>query len=280
MRAVFLFLKKRMIHQFLFSILINPYMKGFYSGTIYQGTLKKICVPVLNCYSCPGAVMSCPIGTLQHMIAYFKYNFSLIVAGTLMVIGSISGRWVCGHMCPFGLVQDVLARIIRKKYNPSRFFYYIPWLLLGIFTVILPLLTKNPTFCKYICPQGMFQGGLWLPFFNDYQLGWLYASKITILLIILAASIFIVRPFCRYICPLGLVLGLFNTISLFRMNVDKTICISCDRCKKVCPMDIEVYKTPDSSACIRCLDCIPACPVSCISFSTKSKEVSDEKNSN
>lgn len=277
MRSLATFFKYRITHQILAFIAINPYLKGFLQGTIYQGKTKQFCVPVLNCYSCPGAIFSCPIGTLQHMIVYFKYHFSLIVIGTLMLTGGLAGRWVCGHICPFGLVQDVVARITKKKFNPPQFLRIFPWVFLVGFTIVLPLLLRDPTFCKYICPQGTLQGGLWLPFFNSYSLGILYVSKITLLIAIVVASIYIVRPFCRYICPLGLLLGFFNKISLFQMRVGNA-CISCNACQKACPMDIAIYKSPDSISCIRCNECIPACPVSCITFSAKVKEATNEKN--
>ena len=48
-------------------ILTNAYVNGFLPGNpmIYQGPLKQLCVPGMNCYSCPGALGSCPIGSMQ-----------------------------------------------------------------------------------------------------------------------------------------------------------------------------------------------------------------------
>ena len=47
----------------------NGYLKGFKTGDIYQGPLKKNCVPFLNCYSCPGALCSCPIAAIQSIVS-------------------------------------------------------------------------------------------------------------------------------------------------------------------------------------------------------------------
>ena len=90
--------------QVLFTALTNGYVIGFTEGKIYRGTSKKLCVPGLNCYSCPGAVGSCPIGSLQAVLGSKNYKFSFYVIGFLMIFGSLMGRFVCGWLCPFGLV--------------------------------------------------------------------------------------------------------------------------------------------------------------------------------
>ena len=66
---------KRHLTQLVASVLYNFNIKGFLTGTIYQGRLKSFCVPSLNCYSCPGAVMSCPLGTLQSSVERGVHNY-------------------------------------------------------------------------------------------------------------------------------------------------------------------------------------------------------------
>ena len=58
----------RRLSQAAFFALTNGYARGFAEGRIYKGSLKKLCVPGLNCYSCPGALGSCPIGSLQAVL--------------------------------------------------------------------------------------------------------------------------------------------------------------------------------------------------------------------
>lgn len=60
--------KFRLKVQVVFTILSNGYLIGFAEGKIYRGTSKRVCVLGLNCYSCPGAVASCPIGSLQAVL--------------------------------------------------------------------------------------------------------------------------------------------------------------------------------------------------------------------
>ena len=91
--------------------LTNGYLIGFVKGKIFTGKTKQLCVPGLNCYSCPGALGSCPIGSLQATLGSRDYKFAFYVVGFLMIVGALVGRFVCGWLCPFGLIQDLLYKI-------------------------------------------------------------------------------------------------------------------------------------------------------------------------
>jgi polyferredoxin len=80
----------------------------------------------------------------------------------------------------------------------------------------------------------------------------------------LVLFIIIYRPFCKYFCPYGAVLSLFNLISPYRYRIDKEKCIDCNKCKKVCKMNVDVHKTPNHLECIRCGKCKKACPTKAI----------------
>lgn len=71
----------RHIFQTVWFVITNSYLEGYKSGKIYGGDLKKICVPGMNCYSCPGARGSCPIGSLQAVIGNSKFKFSYYIVG-------------------------------------------------------------------------------------------------------------------------------------------------------------------------------------------------------
>ena len=74
-------LRKKYIIQSLSALLHNIHLPNFLKGKIYQGPGKKLCLPGLNCYSCPGAAGSCPIGSLQAVIGSQKYRVSFYVLG-------------------------------------------------------------------------------------------------------------------------------------------------------------------------------------------------------
>ena len=153
-----------------YTALTNGYLKGFVEGKIYRGSSKALCVPGLNCYSCPGALGACPIGSLQAVLDSGKFQFSCYVFGFLMLFGTLMGRFVCGWLCPFGLVQDLLHKIPlfhKKKNLPGhRFLRYGKYLVLAVFVILLPMTVVgvtgmgDPWFCKYICPSGTLFGGL------------------------------------------------------------------------------------------------------------------------
>lgn len=79
-----------------FTALTNGYVNGYLQGTIYRGTGKKFCVPGLNCYSCPGALGACPIGSLQAVLNSPRHHFSLYIIGFLMAVSAFFGRFICG----------------------------------------------------------------------------------------------------------------------------------------------------------------------------------------
>ncbi len=279
---------RRMV-QIAATLLTNAYWMFPWSPSgIYTGRLKSVCVPGLNCWSCPAAVGGCPIGAIQNFLASLRltlatgqYHFGLYVLGFLGILGSLSGRMTCGWLCPFGLFQDVMYRIPSPKRGIWKPLLWIKYLVLGLFVIILPLVVVDDFglgstwFCKYICPAGTLEAGLPLLLLRpDLRalIGGLFYNKLTILILLLIWMVFTSRPFCRTLCPLGAIYSLFNTASLFVMRWDRKQCTHCNACKKVCPMGITFYKSPNSPECIRCLKCYKACAFNAISFEIKGIE--------
>lgn len=267
----------------------NSFFEGFKTGKIYSGELKQFCVPGMNCYSCPGAKGSCPIGALQAVIGSPKYKFSYYVVGFLFFVGALIGRGVCGYLCPFGLVQDLLHKIpFLKKietFKGDKALRKAKYLILLVFVILLPLFLVDiigqgaPYFCKLICPVGMLEGGIPLVWMNTSMrgaVGFLYAWKGLILLLTILLSIIIYRPFCKYICPLGAIYSLFNSVSFFRYTLDHQKCIHCGRCKAVCEMQCDPVKNCNDLECIRCGKCKNACPVDAIACGITKPDVSKE----
>ena len=276
--------KFRIFVQMGFTAVTNGYAAGFVNGTLYKGDTKFLCVPGLNCYSCPGALGSCPIGSLQAVLSDRNHKFSFYILGFLMVFGALLGRFVCGWLCPFGLVQDLIHRIPvprtrgnrafgafqkRKTLPGHRFLKWLKYAILLGFVIILPLTILDivgqgqPWFCKYICPSGTLFAGI--PMIASHPelrsaLGWLFTWKFAILIVLLILSFFVYRPFCQYLCPLGAVYGLFNPVALVKLRIDEEACTKCQACRRACPLDIDVWKNPNSPVCIRCGRCKDACP--------------------
>ena len=259
------------------AVFFNGYAAGFFKTKIFTGNTKGLCVPVLNCYSCPGALGACPIGSLQAILAGKDRRLPFYVLGTLMLFGVLLGRLACGFLCPFGFLQDLLAKLPVKKIKLpkkiDRVLRLLKYAVLLVFVLLLPVFLVDkygagaPWFCKLICPAGTLEGGVPL-LLGDERLralaGWLFSWKALVLLAVLLGAVWIPRFFCRYLCPLGAIYGLFNRFSLSRMALDKEKCVGCKACEKTCPMAVDVTKDINTAECIRCGKCKAVCPTGAI----------------
>ena len=221
------------------TLVTNIHLPNFAKGGIYQGAGKTVCVPGLNCYSCPAASGACPIGSFQSVVGSSRFNFSYYVTGTLILLGVLLGRFVCGFLCPFGWLQELLHKIPGKKLSTKK----------------LKALTYIKYFVLSIANAGI-----------RSALGHLFTWKLAVLIAVVVLSVLFYRPFCKWICPLGAFYALMNRVSLLGIRVDTCKCVSCGKCSKVCQMDVDVVRAPNHAECIRCGKCIGACPVDAISY--------------
>ena len=259
------------------ALLTNLHLPNFFRGRLYQGAGKAVCVPGLNCYSCPAASGACPIGAFQAVVGSSKFRFSYYITGTLILLGVLLGRFICGFLSPFGWFQELLHKLPTKKLSTRKLrpLTYLKYAVLLVMVILLPALAVNevgmgdPFFCKYLCPQGVLEGAIPLSLTNAgirAALGTLFTRKLSILLAVAVLSVVFYRPFCKWLCPLGAFYALFNKVSLFQMQVDPNKCISCGKCAKACQMDVDITKTPNHTECIRCGMCVRACPTHAVAF--------------
>ncbi len=282
---------RRRIIQLYAALLTNANIKGLFNGMIYTGGSKNMCVPGLNCYSCPSTVGSCPLGALQNAMYGSGTKTPVYVLGILALFGIMLGRVICGFLCPTGLLQDLLYKIKTpklKKNKITRILSYFKYVLLIGLVIAVPLAfmlqnTPVPAFCKYLCPSGTLGGAILLlinPVNADMygMLGGLFTWKFAVLVVILLASVFMYRPFCRFVCPLGAIYGFFNKIALLGVKVEKDKCTDCGLCVAHCKMDI---KHVGDHECINCGECIKVCPTKAIvwkgsSIFVKPSQLDDE----
>ncbi len=159
----------------------------------------------------------------------------------------IFGRGWCGFACWTAMILDLLPYKIpqqpRKKWGWIR---YITFALSFIFVSGLFLAqVKN-------MEQIMF----WLFLIGNilYYIVGIY----------LAFALKDNRAFCKYICPITVFLKPASYFSLLRIKCDKSKCVSCGKCKKVCPMNVDVTdnsrKRKNGTECILCFECEKVCP--------------------
>ena len=112
------------------------------------------------------------------------------VAGFLIFVGALLGRLVCGFLCPFGLIQDLLNKIPFPKkirtFRGDKLLRKLKYVIFLVFVIILPMFVVDimgqgaPYFCKLICPAGTLEGGIPLVLLNKSMrsaVGWLYMWK-------------------------------------------------------------------------------------------------------
>lgn len=253
-------MKHRRLVQFLFLVLLN-----FSWGPEF----KWLCMPVLNCHSCALAWFACPVGVLVHFAGW--HVFPLVALGTILLLGVTVGRLLCGWICPFGLLQDLLYKIPLPKLRMPYWTSFIKYAVLAAMVIALPFALGADTwysFCR-VCPASALQ--VTLP--NIVRSGWpqqhgiATAARLTILAGVIALVIVNSRGFCRMLCPIGAVLAPLNYISLWAIRTPAENCMMCGKCDGVCPVE----GTPSARMgnggspnreqnCIVCHECQKACP--------------------
>ncbi len=266
----------RRLVQLYAALLYNAHLKGFVQGEIFQGKSKALCVPGLNCYSCPAAVGACPLGALQNALGESARRPAFYAVGVLLLFGLTLGRTVCGWLCPFGLIQELLHKLPAGKLKKSRLTRGLSWVkygLLGLLVLGVPLWNAFrelplPAFCKYVCPAGTLEGAVALLLHPANReklglLGPLFTWKLLVLLGLVTACIFVYRAFCRFFCPLGAIYSLMTRLALLGIRVDPRRCTGCGVCLRVCPVDI---RRVGDRECVSCGKCISRCPEGAISL--------------
>jgi len=231
-------------------------------------------VPVLNCQACEMATGACPIGQIQQSI--MRKSLPAIALGTILTTGALSGRFICGWLCPCGMFSDMLDRISIKRFRPAHYWRWGGFAALGLAVVGATVLLfagirgQSP-FCSTFCMSGKIYG--LLPYYSTTAAGdvariggspglpvFLFHAALFAIWILLAVLIS-GRVFCRYICPLGALLGTCNRIAAVRVEHVEANCTSCGRCLPVCPQGIDLANDDflTQAACIRCGRCVSVC---------------------
>ncbi|MBQ9635679.1 MAG: 4Fe-4S binding protein [Acidaminococcaceae bacterium] len=233
---------------------------------------SEFCVPGLNCRYCPASVAGCPLNFMQRLFAEGLENLPIRILCWLLLLALAFGRLICGWLCPFGLVQDLLDKIPTPKIQKSewtRRLSYLKYILFAVFVVAVPFGfylggKRVLAFCQYVCPNMPFSN-----FFMTLATGgtirpyMIYNYRFLILAAVILLSVFMFRPFCRFICPLGAFYGLFNKVALLSVKVDDEKCVHCNACLRTCKMDI---KKVGDHECISCGECKQACKFGAIHF--------------
>ena len=147
----------------------------------------------------------------------------------------IFGRGWCGYACWTAMVLDFLPYKVPQK--PRKKLGWIRYI-----TFAASLIFERVMFWAFIVGNVVY-----------YAVG-----------IALAFAFKDNRAFCKYVCPITVFLKPMSYFSLFRVKCDKEKCVSCGKCKRVCPMNVDVTdnsrKRENGTECILCMECVKNCP--------------------
>ena len=220
--------------------------------------LHSFCGPVFHCYACPLALLGCPIGVMAQFSALHLFPFFAV--GLLIAVGVLLGAIVCGWICPFGLLQDIAAKVPTPRVKIPRWMGHFRYVVLVGAVLAIPFLfgEGHPLFFCRICPAGGVQKSLpdvVSAAFAGEVIPWPNIIKIAVTAGFIGAIFFAIRPWCRVLCPLGAIFGFFNRFSLFTLDLKEHQCTQCGRCRTLCKYGVQPDKTPNADNCIRCLEC-------------------------
>lgn len=159
----------------------------------------------------------------------------------------IFGRGWCGYACWTAMVLDFLPyKVPQKPRARIGFIRYITFAASLVFVSAL-----------FLCHVGNLERIM----FWSFLIGNIAYYAVGIALAYVYKDN---RAFCKYICPVTVFLKPMSYFALFRVTCDKEMCISCGRCKKVCPMEVDVTDNSrnrkNATECIFCMECVRACP--------------------
>lgn len=204
------------------------------------------------------------------------HESSVVIFILIFILAVLFGPILCGWICPLGSVQEWIGKIgkklFKKNYNqmiPTKIDHYLRYARYGFLVWIL--------YMTYRSGQLLFSNlDPYYALFHFWT-GEATILSIIVLLIVLALSLLIERPWCKYICPYGALLGITNLFRVFKIRRNKNTCIHCEACTNQCPMNITVSQSETvlNHQCISCLRCTSeiACPVNetvALSLSKKS----------
>lgn len=212
---------------------------------------------------------------LQTHIVNEVHPSGLFIFIAIAGVGLLLRKAFCSWLCPIGTLSESLwmagKKIFGKNVTVTRWLDYplrsLKYLLL-LFFIYFILRMDVPTLKAFIySPYNKVADIKMYLFFANISTFALWT-----IIVLMIVSLAIKNFWCRYLCPYGALLGALSLLSPFKVTRNKSTCVDCKLCTKVCPSNIKVHKVGNdrsscsigrvwSDECTNCLACVEACPV-------------------
>ncbi|MCK4482672.1 4Fe-4S binding protein [Candidatus Bathyarchaeota archaeon] len=258
----------------------------FFSAMVFNLGSLPLLLPVLWTWGIEPNTVGDAFTAIQFMLSgweNFNVVFPWLAIASFLITGILLGKSLCGWICPFGFIQDLIDFIKRKKMKISprthESMTYIKYAVLGItlfvsltvsalnlmgtsenyenalgifaeapFTTLSPAETLFATLPKMILD---FRNALLeIPFLDALSgitsLPPLFWIQLAIMVGVLVFSAFVPRGWCKYFCPHGAIMAMISKLSFLGLRRDPVKCAkgACRRCVEACPMNIRILDLP------------------------------------
>ena len=241
-------------------------------------------------------------GTLHHWLGWMaKVQFlpavmalNVVVVVVLIALTLVFGRIYCSIICPLGVLQDILARLHRKK-NKYAYSKEVRWLRYPVLVLfIIALVAGVGVFFQLLAPYSaygriatMIFQPLWMMANNVlgtiaeradsyafYTVDvWMKSLPVLAIAAVTLVLLFVLawrggRTYCNTVCPVGTILSFFARFSWLKIHFDTDKCKNCSLCSKNCKAACIDFKTHtvDYSRCVVCGNCIDACKFGALKY--------------
>ena len=281
-------------------IIVQFFSFIFFSAIIFNLGALPLSLPVMWTWGLQQNTAGDAFTAIQLMLSGwqgFSVVFPWLAVASFLIIGVLIGKSLCGWVCPFGFIEDLVDLIKRKKGEPSlrthESMIYIKYAVLGIamfisltfsasklagvgrsyenalgifavapFTALSPAETLFATLPNLIHAVATNQVDILAGFSSLPPLFWV---QLFIMIGVLVFAAYIPRGWCRYFCPHGAIMAILNRFSFIGLRRDLVKCAKggCRKCVEVCPTRVPILDLPwekfSDPECIYCLKCVDAC---------------------
>jgi len=279
-------IKKRLLKINTLRLVVQFLSFIFFSAITLNVNSLPILLPVMWTWGLKQNIVGDAFTALQLMLSGWQQAapvFPWLAVASFLAVGILIGKSLCGWVCPFGFIQDLVDFIKSKKMEISPKTHedmkLIKYLILGAtffvsitfsaakllnahrnyeramgifayapFTAVSPAETLFATLPKMV--QGFSNAIIEKPALEVLagilELPPLFWVQLFILIGVLVLAVYVPRGWCKYLCPHGAIMAVLNRFSFIGLGRDPVKCVKgeCRECVKVCPMRVRILEQP------------------------------------